>query len=113
MKNHKIRVTVNVTDEDIENILSSAFQGIMYWCDEAYIRGCVLKKDEGIFTSQALTHGYRIAIHDSEEDKYHQLTTKKILNGIALYGKYNFDDWDIYDADSVVQLAIFGKQVYG
>lgn len=109
---YNVKINIEVTDEDIENILSAAFQGMTYWCDEVKIHGFIPKEDNGIWTSQALTRGYRIGVHDSEEEKYYQLTLKKLLNGIALNGRSNFDEWDMYDSEQVIQLALFGKLVY-
>ena len=111
-KPYKIYTFFEVDDDDITSLLESALQGITYWCDEVYVRGLIKDQDEGMYTSQALTRGYRIAIHDAEEEKWHQLTLKKLLNGIAAYGRQDFYDWDMYDADRVIQLALFGKVIY-
>lgn len=109
---HKVKATLTITDEQINNIMHSAMQGIAYWADEAKLHGFIKPQDEGIWTHDGLTRGYRIGIHDEEEEKYYILTLKKFLKGIALYNKPDFDDYDMHDADSVIQLALFGEQVY-
>lgn len=112
--NHNIKVTVTITDEQIEDIMSSALRGITYWADEATVHGLIKNEDKDMNVSQALQRGYRIGIHDAEDEKYYQLTLRKFLNGIRLYGKYDFNnlDWDMEHADAVIQCALFGKQVY-
>lgn len=110
--NHVVKATLSITDEEIDDIMTSAMQGIAYWCDEAKLHGFIKPQDEGIWTSQGLTRGYRIGIHDEEEDKTYILTLKKFLHGIALYNKPDFYSYDMYDADNVIQLALFGEQVY-
>ena len=109
MRTHKIRVTIDITDKEIENIMSGAMQGCAYWADEAYVEGLNL---EGYSVVEALQNGKRVRIHDSEEDKGHILTLKKLLNGISLQTDFDFEDYDMYDCERVIQYALFGKQVY-
>ncbi len=112
MEEYTVKHVFTITDNDISDIMSSALQGITYWADEAKVHGFIKPEDEDMYTSDALSHGYRIGIYDAEEEKWHILTKKKFLNGVALYGKSNFEDWDMFDADQVIQFALFGKQVY-
>lgn len=98
-----------VTEEDVENIMESAMQGIAYWADEAFVEG--LDK-ETTRISDALQKGKRIRIHDAEAEKSHVLTLKKFLHGLSLMDKWDIEDYDMYDADSVIQYALFGEQVY-
>mgnify|MGYP001391153538 CR=1 FL=1 len=110
--NYTVKHIINISDLDIEDIMSSALAGIIYWSDDIKVQGRIKPEDKDMYLTEALIRGYGIRIRDAEEEKYHTLTLKKFLNGIALYGKDNFDDWDMYDVDTVIQFALFGKQVY-
>lgn len=107
-----IEKRIKVTDGDIEDILGAAFQGITYWADEAEIVGKLRPEDEGIYTSEALTHCYKIRIHDAEGEKNHYLTLTRFLKGLAQMKHHDFYEYDMYDGDAVIQYALFGKQVY-
>ena len=50
---------------------------------------------KGYSVVEALQNGKRVRIHDSEEDKGHILTLKKLLNGISLQTDFDFEDYDI------------------
>lgn len=116
MKTYKVITTV--TEQDIESILSSAFggSGIDYWCDGLYTvdgRGGWPKNQ---YHSEALSHpGHYVMIHDYEADKpkWHRLTLKKLLKGLALAQDLNFDEYDGPASDRIVQLALFGEVIYG
>lgn len=109
MATHKVKITVEIDDEEVENIMSGAMQGCGYWCDEAYVEG--LAADE-YNVEEALQAGKRVRIHDAEEDEWHILTLNKLLNGISLQKDFDFDDYDMYDCERVLQCALFGKEIY-
>lgn len=130
-----------VTDNDLEDILCSAFNGIAYWCKDVY------PKDghwEGYFTEEHIVKGGTLILKDLDGKQY-QLNKFKMLRGIAYliessnldlssYGFENKDayyvnaentllmlkashclytvDIDAYIADLIVQYGIFGKQVF-
>lgn len=110
--NRIIEKRIKVTDQNIEDILSSAFTGITYWADAAEIVGKLRPEDEGIYTSEALTRGYKIKIYDVEAEKWHYLTLNRFLKGLSLMKHHDFYEYDQVDGDSVIQFALFGKQVY-
>lgn len=107
--NYTIKKTV--TAEQINNILDAAMSGMTYWAGEAKPVG---KIPEGMnYASEALTNGVYLKVYDSEDEKWYNLTLKKFLKGLSLTDNFDFDNYDMYDADSVVQLALFGEVVYG
>ena len=61
--------------------------------------------------------GGKLTVYDREDDKDHELTMEKLLNGWKKYVEdYNADDFDEYDgvsADGIMQYAIFGGVIYG
>lgn len=103
--------TKKITVQEIEALMSAALQGMTYWADEASIID-VSDEDSGIYTSQAFTYGYAIEIHDAEEDKTHKLTLHKLLKGLSMTDNLDLESYDMYDAERVVQRALFGKEVY-
>lgn len=95
MKEYTITIKRRVTLEQIQDILESAWPGIAYWADEVKKNGSYYK------------------VHDAEENQWHNLTIKKFLKGLELTPWFDFDNYDMYDADAVVQRALFGKVIYG
>lgn len=102
-----VKIRVEVTSDDVENIMDLAMRGSSYWCNEAYTEGLEFR------VSEALQNGKRIRIHDLEEDRWYILTLKKFLNGVSKMPRHDFYNYDIYDAEHVLQLALFGKLIYG
>ena len=128
--NNEIRIEVNVTitDEDIDDIMSSAlFGGISYWCSGIEVVGGYL----GNFASEQIGLGGKIKFFveepfDDNETECYTLDKEMILKGLGKYiseyggcvwrdRSYKLDEWVIDSAlaDTVVQLALFGEVVYG
>lgn len=119
MKEYEIQTTQRVTDEQIDDVLATAFEGgITYWCDAVRIRQ--KPSDDYDYASQVLTREGTLEIHETEEydpetksyGKWHLLTMPKLLKALGDM-HFDFDDYDAGDADSVIQKAIFGEIVYG
>lgn len=103
-----IETKINVTEEDIENIIDMAGYGISYWCDKA-----VIKEDS-----------YKV--HDDEEDKWYTLSYEDILKGVGKYIENGNKPYDILDgnggidagmidaevADMIIQYCCFGQIIY-
>ena len=108
--------TKTITEQQVNELMESALRGITYWADEAVI---YLVGDQDFdeaadtATSEALTKGYGLTIHDFEEDKRHNLTLEKLLKGLSLANTYSPDQVDMSMGDMVVQYALFGKVIYG
>jgi hypothetical protein len=98
---------VNVSDEQINDVLDTAFSAISYWCEMINVTGA---DSEMKFSSEALTHGGKVTM--LVEGENYDLTKAKMLNGFKLYNKLNIDDFDSVDSDRVVQFALFGELVY-
>ena len=126
MATHKIAMNLelNVTDEDIDDIMCSALEGsITYWCDCAKVVGDYL----GEYASEQISRGGELKLHDAEEGKWYTLTLDKLLDGIKLAimdGCYADYEWaiggnldccqiDACVADCIVQYALFGEVVFG
>lgn len=110
MAKHKLKITLEISDEDIKFIVDEASKGVRYWSGEWKLEGLAIGN---YFTyGEALVDGKRIRVHDGEDDKWYILTKKKLLTGISLMEKFEFDEYDMYDCERVIQYALFGKQVY-
>lgn len=105
---HTIIYKRTITDEEINNIMSSAMSGMTYWADSALPANKLAK-----YTSEVISKGGTLEIHDAEEDKVYILTLEKFLKGLSLDIKFDFEDYDMFAAERIVQLALFGKLIYG
>lgn len=109
MKTYKIITEREVTEEQINDLVSTAFEGgINYWCGEA--KTSTELGDN--YLSEMLTKGATIKLYDEEEEKWHSLTLAKLLKAMGEYW-VDLDNYDSDDADALIQTAIFGKVVYG
>lgn len=70
--------------------------------------------------ASALLNGGYIVVDDPEEDEKHKVTLEGIIKG---FGKFIFDcpdryanmmtdSYDLYDADCLLQIVIFGEVTY-
>lgn len=109
MKVYEIKTIQRVTAEEIDDVVTTALEGgITYWCDQA-----TTDVDLGDnYLSEMLAKGATIKLHDSEEDKWHDLTIDKLIKAMEEI-RFSFEDYDAGDADQLIQQAIFGKVIYG
>lgn len=121
----EIKVTrkLKIKKEDIDDIMVGALEGgITYWANKAEVVGEYL----GEFASDQISRGGTLRIHDSYDKKWHELTLKKLLNGIRNWytdgldrhgvvqcdGTFDCCNVDSVVADSIIQYAIFGEIIY-
>ena len=80
--------------------------------ENADMRPC----DEDVL-AEILESGGKLTVYDREDDKDHELTMEKLLNGwkkyVEDYNAYDFDKYDGISADCIMQYAIFGEVIYG
>jgi hypothetical protein len=120
----EIKTTLTVTAEDIDDIVTTAFEGgINYWCNRAEVVGDYL----GEFASDQISRGGVVLLYDAENDDVYELTLEKVLKGIqkACEGRWGYDnEWcngeviDTYNvdamvADMIIQLALFDDVIFG
>lgn len=121
----EVPMPVIITDEDIDDILVSAFSGgINYWCYVTEIIGEPL----GDCSSEHVSHGGSITMHDKVSDVDFVLGKDKMINGIIRYINHpsSCDILEVQNhqlvldtgyvdaevADSIVQYALFGDIMY-
>jgi hypothetical protein len=114
-----IQIEVQVSDEDINDIMVAALEGgINYWCNEA---SC---QEQDGYLSDMLSKGKEIILEDDVSGDTVILNKEKLLKGIklaikqgyiSLTGDYRIDTGqiDACDADTIVQLALFDTVIYG
>lgn len=104
------KYTKTITAEEIDNIMDSGLRGISYWAGK-----CEVYRDFylGDYASEQISRGGKLKIFDAEEGKWHILTRTKFLKGLSLYtGNMEPTEIDDLAADMIIQLALFGKEVY-
>ena len=118
---NNINVVVDVPDEFLDGILTTAFEGgSNYWLVSVSLK----PKPDTPITSRKfeLNHPEIISMGcalycDSEDNGRAVLTKDKLLNAIEWYIGINglgvLDDHDAQDSDTILQYALFGEVVYG
>lgn len=130
MEKLSITMQVNITDEDIDDIMCSALEGgINHWCAKVEVVDDYL----GEFASEQISRGGSLRLYDWVSKRWFELTKAKFLRGIKKYlethpecvvQKENenrkhsngliINDYTIDAplADTVVQYALFGGVAY-
>lgn len=126
MKNFELDITkkIQVTEEDIDDIMCTALEGgITYWARAAKVVGEYL----GEYGHEQIARGGKLIIVDAEDGEKYELTREKLLRGIQLAVEQEYyEDYEwYYDgkldtcmidaevADVIVQLALFDEVVFG
>lgn len=125
----RTKITVYLTQQDIDDIMVSAFEGgINYWCRRVVVQGDYLGK----YASEQISRGGKLAIwldEPFENDKTcYVLDRDKFLAGFKLWIESDGDSYDAIDysdgsvdcgqidaicADEIIQYALFGEVVFG
>lgn len=126
---YKITFDINVTAEDIDDIMSVALEGgINYWCGGVEVEGHKL----GSSLSEQISSYGKLKFIDLEDGTSYILDIHRFLNGLEKYvrstdcakdeiiqydnedNKYWIDTCQIDSciADCIIQYALFGELVY-
>lgn len=123
-KKHSVSVVITlvVTDEDIDDIMSAALDGgITYWCNRAEVVDDYL----GEYASEQISRGGALKLYDAEDGSFYVLTLSKFLNGLRLWiaserafeltdaGRLDVGNIDALAADAIIQYALFNEVIYG
>ena len=120
---------IEISDELIEYILCSAFEGgITYWANNVSCKDNKDMKEVGGWKHEYLTTTKKkdavMYIHDAETEEKYPITKKSIIDALQKMDnpEYKYtkalerilsETYDADDADIVVQTACFGEVVYG
>lgn len=116
----RAEITIGLTQQDIDDIMSTALDSICYWCGTAEVVGDYL----GEYASEQISRGGCLLLHDAESAATWELNREKFLNGVKLYfekgchvqvedNRIDTCDVDAADADCIIQFALFGEVVFG
>lgn len=120
----KVEIEVKLSQQDIDDIMVGALEGgITYWCREAEVVGDYL----GEYSSDQISRGGKLILHDTESNDKWELTLEKFLNGVKLWLQNGDDRYHALQkdgtldtcnvdgemADLIVQYAIFGEVIFG
>ena len=123
MKAIEFTTKVNVSDQDINDILVTAMEGgINYWCRKVWVNGDLA---EGQYASDGLkgeTTNTLIFV-DAEEPEEYSLNKESMYQAIEKYIRNNLEciykdeidcgQIDANGADIIVQTALFGEVQFG
>ena len=126
-----VEVSVYLTDEDVADLICTAIEGgIGYWAcldntSEAFVNA---PKEEPVSETSAkilLSGGGVTFLDDEDHSQSWTLTLEKLLKGVKMFieneaygssyveeGRIGIECIDANGADSIIQYALFGKQVY-
>ena len=123
---------LEISDELIENILVTAFEGgSTYWANNVSCEDNEDMKKVGGWKHEYLTKTKKknavMVIHtidDNDEIHGYSITKQSIIDALQKMDdpKYKYtkslqrildDNWDAYDSDIVLQTACFGEVIYG
>ena len=120
---------IEISDELIEHILCTAFEGgINYWAESVSCKDREDMKKVGGYKSEYLTKTKLkdavMYIHESETGEKYPITKKSIIDALQkmdnpkysctkALGRILDETYDACDADIAVQMACFGQVVYG
>lgn len=121
--NIEIKMNVELTQEDIDDIVCTALEGgISYWCRKAEVVGEYL----GEYASDQISRGGTLKLYDAEDDEIYELTLEKLLYGFELWVMGGYDTYgavcneevdtgeiDAEKADQILQLALFDEIIFG
>lgn len=115
MKSYKIPYEITITEEDLDYIVDSAINYCSYWCDSLDYGK---KPKDNKYMSEALSHGGTLIFGTDEQSEEggeteFELTTEKLLKGLAETKNFDLDNYDGPMADCVLQQALFGEVIYG
>ncbi len=117
MKYQTLGVRIQVSLEDIENLLYSAAEGSKYWADSEKLGYESVVKD--ILKSKK--EGKNIDIRDLEDEPiYYLLNLEKLKKGLTVMAKkqrkhfcdFISDNADMITADVFLQCCLFGEIKY-
>lgn len=120
----EVKFDVNVTQEDIDDIMCSALEGgICYWCRKVEVVGDYL----GEYASEQISRGGALILYDAESNDKWELTLDKFMDGLYEFliecpDRIEGDELNGYwvdpgnidgcAADTIIQYALFGSVVF-
>lgn len=112
-------IIYKLNHEEITDLLSTALYGSPWW--EVDNSTDEYKKAHGDTIEDSLADmllkGQKVILIDMEEDESYELTLDKLYRGLEMFikngGSINIEDYDLEEADSVLQYAVLGDVIWG
>lgn len=107
-------IKITITEEQLSDMLDTAFNSIAYWTKDVYaISDCEWLRSPSFSDYILLGKGIIILPIDAINGKTKfPLTKKRIKTALSMCSWFDWDTYDSWDADRVIQIALFGKIVY-
>ena len=112
MNTYAVTTTKEVTEQDIENIMSSAMTGCTHWVSDMKVSSKLPLAKRDFYASEAFSHDCIIKFQDRNTDKWHAVTRDSILKALSETPSFDYENYDSLDADDILQKACFGKALY-
>lgn len=118
-----IRYTMNerVDAQFVRDMFITAlYGGIQYWCQHIKCNEEKLKRNDEELLGDYLIRGGEVSFKPHDEDEWFAMDLAKFMRGLELtLERYQmclekfYDNHDSDSADNLLQMALFGKLVYG
>lgn len=110
------KVEIDVTQQEIDDILDAALQFCGYWCDN--IETEQEPEEVANYLSEYITRGGQLLFRISEPYESGGmtafiLTEKDFIKALSKTKDFEYDNYDGPMADAVLQTALFGEVIYG
>ncbi len=113
---------VIVKNEDIDDIIESGMRGCTYWCDRVEPVGPYL----GEYANEQISRNGLLRFYRKEEDIPARMGKDNFHNGLCRWfmlsmpdmsrvvnnGRIDAGEIDAYEADAILQYALFGEIAY-
>lgn len=111
MKEKEFTFIAKISKSEVDILMEQALNGMSYWADN-YIVKFKSHNPEVEYEFEEVARGGILMIHDGEEDKWHELGINKLIKGLEKTRNLDFTEYDMFDAEQVIQRALFGKVIY-
>lgn len=120
-KKYTVRLEKNITVQELEDIIVGSFEGgSSYWLGVDNREWTEKPEDMPVaqYALSLLLDKKTVKLYNIEDDERYELTTGKLLKGIARNIQKRPWDCDLKKADAItydciIQFALFGEVVYG
>ncbi len=104
-----VQKTLEFTEEQVADLIDQAIYGAaQYWADDFH-----LTEDFDGTMGGGVVQDYMLEVHDSETEKWHKVVLANIVKALEDAVNTDLDNYDMYDAERILQVAIFGEEIYG
>lgn len=101
-----------ITAQDLADLIDQAVYGAStYWAKQFKLKNAWLGKKKTL--GEKVVEGYVLSLVDSETSKKHLVNRYDFLSALGKTDNHDYQSYDMYEADEILQIAVFGKVLYG